>query len=429
MREYREIDLDQEPCIFLTCKHIFTAITLDGQMELSKHYQMSSSGQPTALASSSMPLSEDTVKVCPQCRGSLRNIARYGRIIRRALLDETSKRFIAWSTAEFAKVGSYFLDCQERLDIAATETVRASIGRHGKLAVGGGQLEAVTAVVDWVGDGYFTELMKSRRNITKYSSRVRHEEQPFRRVADFVTHAKRTRKDMGHFSFDESVMQVKGDLQARALLLRCDLLVLKKFMELWSGAEERKTQITFDLSEHKKDCKDLFEMAQKSVHPKEVIEGFVFQAQFLALERGILLRQDGQSTQDRCAEFKAEAEQALAHAREFARNYPGSAASVQADIEATSSMLKELVFYSAVSTRELRTVFQAMGFSTGHWYTCVNGHPFTIGECGMPMELASCPECGQPVGGQQHRAVDGVARATEMEAIGTGIGELALGGQ
>jgi len=27
---------------------------------------------------------------------------------------------------------------------------------------------------------------------------------------------------------------------------------------------------------------------------------------------------------------------------------------------------------------------------SGHWYTCVNGHPFTVGECGMPMEQARC---------------------------------------
>jgi hypothetical protein len=32
------------------------------------------------------------------------------------------------------------------------------------------------------------------------------------------------------------------------------------------------------------------------------------------------------------------------------------------------------------------------------------------------MELARCPECGAPIGGQSHQAVDGVVRATNMEA-------------
>lgn len=31
------------------------------------------------------------------------------------------------------------------------------------------------------------------------------------------------------------------------------------------------------------------------------------------------------------------------------------------------------------------------------------------------MEMARCPECGAPVGGQSHRAVDGVTRAINME--------------
>jgi hypothetical protein len=40
---------------------------------------------------------------------------------------------------------------------------------------------------------------------------------------------------------------------------------------------------------------------------------------------------------------------------------------------------------------------------------------FAIGECGMPMEQARCPECGAPVGGSNHQVVAGVTRATDME--------------
>ena len=31
------------------------------------------------------------------------------------------------------------------------------------------------------------------------------------------------------------------------------------------------------------------------------------------------------------------------------------------------------------------------------------------------MQLARCPECGAPVGGRGHQAVEGVTRATDME--------------
>ena len=33
----------------------------------------------------------------------------------------------------------------------------------------------------------------------------------------------------------------------------------------------------------------------------------------------------------------------------------------------------------------------------------------------MPMELARCPECGKPVGGQNHQGAAGVTRAMNME--------------
>jgi hypothetical protein len=46
---------------------------------------------------------------------------------------------------------------------------------------------------------------------------------------------------------------------------------------------------------------------------------------------------------------------------------------------------------------------------------CVNGHPFTVGECGMPMETSRFPECGERVGGAHHRAVEGVTRAEDIE--------------
>jgi len=36
------------------------------------------------------------------------------------------------------------------------------------------------------------------------------------------------------------------------------------------------------------------------------------------------------------------------------------------------------------------------------WYKCPNGHLYTVGECGRPMERSKCPECGKRIGGQDH---------------------------
>lgn len=33
----------------------------------------------------------------------------------------------------------------------------------------------------------------------------------------------------------------------------------------------------------------------------------------------------------------------------------------------------------------------------------------------MPMQTARCPQCGAPIGGRDHQAVEGVSRAADLE--------------
>ncbi|KAM7386926.1 hypothetical protein PAMA_009514 [Pampus argenteus] len=48
---------------------------------------------------------------------------------------------------------------------------------------------------------------------------------------------------------------------------------------------------------------------------------------------------------------------------------------------------------------------QAMGQL--RWYYCPNGHPCTIGECGQPMQISHCVDCGVLIGGYNHMPVQG----------------------
>lgn len=54
------------------------------------------------------------------------------------------------------------------------------------------------------------------------------------------------------------------------------------------------------------------------------------------------------------------------------------------------------------------------GFATGHWIRCANGHPYTVGECGRPMQFSRCPHCGAGVGGQNHANTEGVTAANDL---------------
>ncbi|XP_077780215.1 E3 ubiquitin-protein ligase RNF213-like [Podarcis muralis] len=49
------------------------------------------------------------------------------------------------------------------------------------------------------------------------------------------------------------------------------------------------------------------------------------------------------------------------------------------------------------------------------WYTCPNGHPCTIGECGRPMQRGFCVDCGVVIGGDNHRAVAGFQEARSIQ--------------
>jgi hypothetical protein len=87
-------------------------------------------------------------------------------------------------------------------------------------------------------------------------------------------------------------------------------------------------------------------------------------------------------------------------------------------------MLRDSTFYAVVTNEERMAVVAAMArefHGTGHWYYCRNGHPFTIGECGGAMEQTACPECGEPVGGREHRVAEGVMRADDLETSFEGM--------
>ena len=53
-------------------------------------------------------------------------------------------------------------------------------------------------------------------------------------------------------------------------------------------------------------------------------------------------------------------------------------------------------------------------------HLCPNGHPYYIGECGRPMQVAKCPACGADVGGQGHRLLGGnrAGEITEQSQAG-----------
>jgi len=67
----------------------------------------------------------------------------------------------------------------------------------------------------------------------------------------------------------------------------------------------------------------------------------------------------------------------------------------------------------SMPVEEKKAVIAAAGYSgpgldgNGHWFTCPNGHPYVIGECGGAVQESTCPECGHRIGGSGYQLASG----------------------
>ncbi|KAJ0415311.1 P-loop containing nucleoside triphosphate hydrolase protein [Aspergillus carlsbadensis] len=359
--QYGEVDLAANPCIFPPCGHFLTIESMDAQMDIKKHYILDENGRPVSIGSSSQPFSIDDIRTCAICRGSLRQVARYGRL-------------------KFILLPGYISRLQDYESRApAKETARQGPPEH--------------------------QYDKQR-----YKSRVHVQEQPFVRVRNMVEDARRRKRSPGQFDFDANVLQTKGYLQAAALLLRLDASLLADFLSLCKKG--RHAGLYVNLAGYRKESNRLIANAAASSRILQQVEGNIFLAQFCALERQNLA--DPFEAENLLQEGTA----AIDEAERLCKLHAGQTRGFLEEIEGTRAMLRGSEFYAPVTNEERMAVLAAMAGEfrgTGHWYYCENGHPFTIGECGGAMELSRCPECGAAVGGQHHQTTAGVTRASDLE--------------
>ncbi|KAK1241600.1 hypothetical protein MKX08_001574 [Trichoderma sp. CBMAI-0020] len=425
MKEYHEIDLDEEPCIFPDCGHFLTTSSMDGQMSMAAYYDVDMDGHPIRIGKASEPFSLDDsgIPVCATCRGPLRNIARYGRIVRRAMLDESTKKFIEWSHGQYLSLATRLLEEQVKLGQQHKTNTASSTVKGGKLTQYAPRLRQLRELQRITDNSRYHSIIDLWRKIGSYASDVRREEQPFQRVADFVLFANRQNKTHGEFRFDDSINQIKGSLLADTLLLKCDLAILFDFRSLAKEKALELAELKLDLSGHWTDSIRLIELSHKYVYSREEVQGHIFAVQLCVLCSSFdkittMWAAHKQSIEN----LKEEALNHIQRARVLMEKYPSTAV-FKDEINRLEIMVSDGI-YRPVTAEEMRAVYKAMSREFrggGHWYVCENNHPFTIGECGMPMEQASCPECGARIGGRNHQAVEGMRHAAEIENLARGM--------
>ncbi|KAG5978480.1 hypothetical protein E4U55_006169 [Claviceps digitariae] len=438
MNEYRDIDLDQDPCIFPDCGHFLTVASMDGQMDMSSHYVIDTRGRPVDINKVSEPFSMDGagVRVCPNCRGSLRNIARYGRIVRRAILDEATKKFISWSHAKYLSLASSLFEAESALETATGPNLDSVLVNFAKPKqkrpnILPPRLSYLGCLDREVNTRRYGSLIENWKKIDRFITDVKEEEQPFQRVADLVRHTNRQRRTQKQFRCDDSVIQVKSFLLALLLRLSCEICIMSDFFFKTAGPACLPKDFVLDLTPQLQDCDLVYQLAQKSKRPKEQVQALIQKAHLVAVMSSFFGAKASSNTGrhdygDVALQMRQQGYHYLDQARQIMGEY--SSTNIFEGMLASVQKTLDNGLHMAATKEELRAVYEAMskelGSGTGHWYTCERGHYFTIGECGMPMEQARCHDCGARIGGQNHNLVDGVTRAEEIEQLARGVENL-----
>ncbi len=437
---YADTDLDENPCIIPSCGHILTLESMDGHMEIAKYYTISDEtnveNSIIALKSTSLPFSTSELKNCPMCRSPLRNINRYGRIVRRAWVDEATKKFIVWANARFVPLASRMEQAEAKLREPITEKQNPGSPLPERLSLAldrlslepillvGSRNEQIQVVFKTFNpEARYKDIFPLRIDIKRFLKEVDEAEQPISRIHALVQDARKHRGVNTEMSDIPSVLQVRNRLLATVLLLRCDYAILLDSVIHGGGRASGKNAREFRLSLalNRKDCENLIQESRSRQQPAHEVEGLLYWARFVALERG---RSASLSDADMTT-LVDRAHDQVDLARTICNTHPGQTAGMPAEVTEVKKMLRSATFYAPVTNLEKAAVYAAMAQSfqgTGHWYYCANGHPFTVGECGMPMQTASCPQCGATVGGTNHQAAAGVTRATDLEAEFDGRG-------
>lgn len=434
MKTYGEIDLDETPIVVLGCGHFFTAETLDGHVGMTEVYLHDGSSEFTAVRDVSSTLAP-SIPRCPDCQCPVRQhcAKRFNRVINRAVIDEMSKRFLVKGQADLREVERQVVELELDFDSSREDGVQAfrqATAHHtGQLTL------AFAADVTQRLKERHIKGTKLQNVIRSFLNKVADKHQPAQKLHDATVNAMRRRtvdEMMTDLNVADSVPPLARDrrinlggrvaqLQAESIIIGDRLSTAQILGSTPAGASIR---LPGDSPEQQakqffKSCNEFINNCGTESLPKLCVEASLYYAG------------TARSYESYCRSTKIDVEHAseqVKTAKELLEKAKTLCALGFQNADALRKAVEESVkllgreWYEEVTAEEIAAVKNAMvsgsgGISThsGHWYNCANGHPFAIGECGMPMEQARCPECGAPVGGLGHQAVEGVTRARNME--------------
>ncbi|KAF4952284.1 hypothetical protein FSARC_12690 [Fusarium sarcochroum] len=420
-RSYNEIDLDENPIVVLGCGHFFTGETLDGLVGLNEVYLKDAKDQFVGLEDVSCSLSRN-IPFCPDCKQPIRQYAtkRYNRLVNRAVMDETYKRLLIKEREELHQLEKKLDDVEN--DLATT---RSSFRKTS------------STPSSYLVQKRQSGLRELRTKAKKITMPTKQEGLPTRILVDAIaiSQARRTgdslsiARQMEALRLSQNATKEQTAMRARLVEIKAQGLQLQdgfaitatnmNSIEKWLKDESLPS-----LSEFLDKCKTFVKQAEDANLPRIAITGtiaFANIARLLYWFRNSELGQNKERSLNAItAADQSESAIALLNAALVLCSKLSDGEELKQKIQEAMGLFDD--GHEDITPEELASIKSAMvsgsgGMATnsGHWYNCVNGHPFAIGECGMPMETARCPECGAHIGGINHQPVEGVTRAEDME--------------
>ncbi|KAF3915858.1 hypothetical protein AA313_de0201328 [Arthrobotrys entomopaga] len=363
---YKDVNLDEDPIILLGCDHIYTVSSLDGHLELEKHY--SKRAGPRQLQ-----FTGDTLKGCPDCRHPLRDINRYNRVFKTLLLDELTRRFVTRSKEKYAKLMEDFRNMESKIELDRGRFINKAAGE--------------SADIKKLLDGYKKRTNALSKAITNYNNFVSKTEQPLMKVNGMYQSAiaQRGQSRDEVFRFDEGMIQTGVTFRARCLKVKFWWVVLHDwyYISKHNRAPQAvkvslRDSIGSELKKIIEETNSIIKECTGTNLPVPKVEARIYRTLFSILD---LENQKGKGVDVKPAtesNIRAMATAELKKCQAVCDRYPGTLGHIPPLIEEALKMARGDVFYSKITSEEENMVIAAMAaefLGAGHWYYCENRHP------------------------------------------------------
>ncbi|KAK6359113.1 hypothetical protein TWF696_000280 [Orbilia brochopaga] len=400
---YRESK--DEPIIFLPCNHFYTVSTFDGVAKMRDFFEFEDSESWKITKRYLDEKSEPQLPRCPKCRQVFTTSTRYNEVVKKAQLQNCIRRFTAASHDRLRTLISAVDLQQDALELSRKTFVPKDLkDAHAR----------------------YDDLSRVQRRIQAYNKEVLREEQPYHRVYELTVFACRTH-NIHPGDYNPTIVQYRFGIEGayqeiRAKLLEiCDMDILAGQLKPDNTLKPKLyRRVAMSAKNTMRNCDRLVDTAKSRSYNVIEIQARIARAKLVTLlvrHNDELADKTGKLTTAAIARMREETFTDLEQCKAICRVIP-SCAVLEKEVDSTIRTVRGGVFYSAVSDEEMKEVYKAMAaqfLGTGHWYVCPNGHQFTIGECGMAMQLGRCNECGAQIGGQNHTSVQGVRRDEDLE--------------